>query len=113
MFQMFSYGLGGFIFGFLADRGIIKRGGWRMKPRIGVSLTGGILFVVLLGPILDTSSIFWMLSSIHPASVLAVYLSGLPVNVVQGVATFITLFLIGNAILEKLNRIKVKYGMME
>ena len=34
-------------------------------------------------------------------------------NLAQAIATFITLFLIGNAILSKLERVKVKYGMMQ
>ena len=34
-------------------------------------------------------------------------------NISQGLSTFLVLFLLGNPMLEKLDRIKVKYGMME
>ena len=39
--------------------------------------------------------------------------AGLPVNVSQGVCTAIVMFLFGRPILEKLDRVKIKYGMME
>ena len=34
-------------------------------------------------------------------------------NVSQGLCTFAVLFLLGRPLLDKLDRIKVKYGMME
>ncbi len=75
---------------------------------------GGFLFVVLvLGPILDTSSVFLMLASLTPASVLAIYGAGLPVNVIHGVATALTLLLAANPLLGQLARVRAKYGLGE
>lgn len=54
-----------------------------------------------------------MSSAISTSSALAVYLSGLPVNTILATATVITLFLSLNPMLEKLDRVKLKYGMME
>ena len=112
-FQMLAFGLGGYLFGFLADRGIITRGGWTMKMRILVSIGGYLYIQCIGGPILDTSSFFWMINAIDAESVVAIYLAGLPFNAVHGVATLVTLFLVGNPILDKLARLKKKYGMME
>ena len=44
---------------------------------------------------------------------LSIYISGLPVNVVHAAATVLTLYFLGRPILEKLDRIKWKYGMMD
>lgn len=111
-FQMLSFGLCGFVFGWLAEKGVIRRSGWTMRQRVFISLGGFVFMLLIAGPVLDTSSLMWMVSSITPESALAIYLAGVPMNAMQGIATFITLFLIGNAILGKLSRIKTKYGMM-
>ncbi len=111
--QMLAFGLCGFVFGFLADRGVIKRGGWSWKTRVVVSLCGGLFIVIIAGPILDTSSLFWMASFITPETALAIYGSGFPMNVVHGIATLVTVLLVGNPMLDKLARLKTKYGMMQ
>lgn len=110
--QMLAFGLGGGLFGFLADRGVIPRGSWSMKTRILVGLGGGLYILLVGGPILDTSSLVWMASSLTPASAFAVYAAGAPFNAVHGLATFATIVLAGNAILGRVGRLKAKYGMM-
>ena len=45
--------------------------------------------------------------------ILAIYLSGFAVNISQGISTFLVMFLLGRPMLEKLERIKVKYGMTD
>lgn len=112
-FQMLAYGLCGFTFGFLADRKVIPRGSWSKRQRVAVSAAGFAFCLLIAGPILDTSSVFWIMSSISAEGVITIYLAGVPMNLMQAIATFITLFLIGNAMLSKLERVKVKYGMMQ
>lgn len=111
--QMFAFGIAGFVAGLLAKRGFIPRGGWTMRQRFGISAFGFALLVCVVGPILDTCSLFTMVSTPSPSGAAAIYLSGFPFNVVHGVATALTLFLVGNPMLDKLERIRVKYGMME
>ena len=43
--------------------------------------------------------------------ILSYYITGLPVDLVRAVATFIFLWLGAEPMLEKLDRIKVKYGL--
>ena len=50
-------------------------------------------------------------TSSTPESALAIYASGLPVNAVQATATAITLFILANPLLGKLERVRVKYGL--
>ena len=46
-------------------------------------------------------------------SALAIYLAGVSANVIHAAATAFFLFLIGPVVLEKLERVRVKYGLME
>lgn len=110
-FQMLAFGTAGLAFGLIADRGLIPRD--RLAPAIVAGLAlGGFIFVVLVaGPILDTSSVFLMLSTLTPEGVAAIYLAGLPVNAIHGAATALTLLLAANPLLAQIARVRAKYGM--
>ena len=105
--QMMAYGAGGMLTGFLFQKGRMPR-----KPVImGIVGFLGVLFFV--GPLLDTCTVFMAPISMTVKSIAAIYISGFTVNVSQGISTFLVMFLLGKPLLEKLDRIKVKYGMME
>ena len=105
--QMMAYGAGGMLAGFLFQKGRMPR-----KPVImGIVGFLGVLFFV--GPLLDTCTVFMAPISMTAKSIAAIYISGFTVNVSQGISTFLVMFLLGKPLLEKLDRIKVKYGMME
>ena len=78
-----------------------------------MAVFGFVSVVLVVGPVLDTSSVFLALPVISWKTVWPVYVSGFSVNVSQGVCTFLVLFLLGNPLLDKLDRLKTKYGMME
>ena len=105
--QMMAYGAGGMLTGFLFRQGRLPR-----TPLL-MGISGFLGVLLLVGPLLDTCTVFLAPISMNFSSVLAIYISGFPVNVSQGLSTFAVLFLLGNPMLEKLDRIKVKYGMME
>ena len=93
--QMMAYGAGGMLAGFLFYGKRLPR-----KPLVmGVFGFLGVLFFV--GPI-----------TINFKNVMAIYLAGFPVNFSQAVGTFLVLSLLGKPMLEKLERIKIKYGML-
>ena len=52
-----------------------------------------------------------MVSSVSRESALAIYASGLPVNAVHAAATAVFLLLLTKPLLEKLDRLKLKYGL--
>lgn len=105
--QMMAYGAGGMLSGFLFQKGRLPR-----KPVLmGIVGFLGVLFFV--GPLLDTCTVFLAPISMNLKSILAIYISGFTVNISQGISTFLVMFLLGKPLLEKLDRIKVKYGMME
>ena len=105
--QMMAYGVGGMLAGFLFRKGRLPR-----KP-ILMGIAGFLGVLLLVGPLLDTCTVFIAPISMNLSSILAIYISGFTVNISQGLSTFLVLFLLGNPMLEKLDRIKVKYGMME
>lgn len=110
--QMLAFGLCGLVFGALAQRGLIRREKLSVWARVGVAASGAVFVVLVAGPILDTSSLFFMLSRITPEAVIAVYLAGFPMNCMQAAATFVTLLLVANPLLDKLTRAQRKYGML-
>ena len=105
--QMFAFGIAGFLAAVLTGKGLIGK-----EKRIVTSVTGGAIVLLIIGPVLDTCTLFTMSSSINWASAAGIYLSGLPVNLVHAAATILTLFVLEKPMLEKLDRIKIKYGMM-
>ena len=106
--QMFAYGMAGFIAGHLARKGIISA-----EKRIPVTIFSGLLIMIIVGPILDLCTIFTMSSMIDTTSVAAVFAAGVPYNAVLAAATMVTVLILCKPMMEKLSRIKIKYGMME
>lgn len=106
--QMFAFGIAGFIAGLLAKKGLIKP-----EKRLPVAIIGFVTVMVIVGPILDTCTLFTMASMVDTSSAAMVYMAGVPFNAVHGVATFATLFVLCKPMMEKLERIKIKYGMMD
>ncbi len=105
--QMLAYGIGGAIAGGLAQKGIMRE-----EKKLATAMIGYVIIQLIVGPLLDTCSIFIMANEIQPGYVLAIYGSGIIPNAIHGLATFLTLYLACKPLMEKLNRMKLKYGMM-
>lgn len=105
--QMMAYGIGGLLAGFAAKKNWLPR---KPLPR---AIFGFLVVFAVVGPLLDTCTVFTSLTRLTAASVLTVYGSGVPVNLSQGLSTFLTLLLLSKPLLEKLERIKMKYGMLD
>ena len=105
--QMFAYGAGGMLSGFLFRKNWLPRKNWVM------AVFGFFAVLLWIGPLLDCASIFLVLPKITWSAAIATFVSGFYVNVSQAICTALILFLLGNPLLEKLDRVKMKYGMME
>lgn len=105
--QMMAYGVGGMLAGYLFFKGHLKR-----KPLV-MGIFGFLCVLLVVGPLLDTCTVFLAPITLNWKNISAIYISGFPVNVSQGLCTFAVLLLLGRPLLDKLDRIKVKYGMME
>ena len=106
--QMFAYGLAGLFFGLLGRKGLLSS-----EKRLPTAIAGGLMVFIIIGPLLDTATLFLVSMQVNASSVGAVYLAGVPVNAIHAAATFLTLLVLCKPITEKLERIKVKYGMMD
>ena len=105
--QMFGYGAGGMLAGFCFRPGWLPRKNWVMAA------FGFVTVLLWVGPLLDCSHIFLVLPQITWPAVIATFVSGFYVNIGQAICTASIMFLLGSALLEKLDRVKLKYGMME
>ena len=105
--QMFGYGAGGMLAGFCFAKGRLPQ-----KPLV-MAVFGFLASILWVGPLLDCSHIFLMVSVINWDSMIAAFVSGFYVNVSQAICTVLVMLLFGKPLLEKLDRIKIKYGMME
>lgn len=104
--QMFAYGVGGFLAGAFSQIGILPKKRWPL------SIFGALCIQLIVGPLLDTCTVVTMASMADSEYVLAIYLAGAPLNAIHAVATFLTLFLCGEPLLRKLRRVQIKYGML-
>ncbi len=105
--QMFAYGAGGMLAGFFFAKGRLPR-----KP-VTMAVFGFLATFLFVGPLLDTCGVFLTLSEITMQTAWPLYVSGIPVNLSQGACTALTMLLFGKPLLEKLDRVKLQYGMME
>ena len=104
--QMMAYGAGGMLAGFVFIKNKIPRKPWVM------AVFGFVATVLWIGPLLDSSHVFVIMPEISVSTITASLASGFPVNVSQGVSTALMMFLFGKPLLEKLDRVKQKYGML-
>jgi len=102
--QMFAAGIIGFLAGVLFRKGLLSR------SRAALCVFGGLATFVIYGIIVDTGHAFiWPDESLF----FLTYLRGIPFNLIHAAATVTFLLLISQPMLEKLDRIKVKYGLVE
>ena len=105
--QMFAYGVAGVLAGLFYKAKVMNE-----LKKIRTAIFGYLIIQVIVGPLLDVCAIFTMGQPVDGAYALAIFGSGLVPNLIHGIATALTLFLLAKPMMEKLNRIKVKYGMM-
>ena len=106
--QMFSMGIIGFLAGVLFRKGLLRR------SRGSLAAFGAFAAVIIYGGIMNpASALMYNSQSISWNLILAYYISGLPMDLVHAAATVIFLLIAAEPMLEKLDRIKVKYGLVE
>jgi len=105
--QMFCFGIIGFIAGILFQRG------WLRKTRLSLCIFGGVSTLLIYGGIINLGSLLMFTSHFTWEGLLAVYASGFWFDMVHAVATVFFLFILARPMIEKLERIKVKYGLID
>jgi len=105
--QMFAMGLIGFLAGILFRKGLLRR------SRISLCVFGGLAALIIYGGIMNPASALIWAHSLNCNILLSYYITGFPMDLVHAAATMIFLWFAAEPMLEKLDRIKVKYGLVE
>ena len=106
--QMFAMGIIGFLAGVLFRKGLLRR------TRGSLCVFGALSAVFIYGGIMNPASLLiWAGSgSLSWKTLLTYYVTGFPVDCVHAAATAFFLWVAAEPMLEKLDRIKVKYGLL-
>ena len=105
--QMFAMG----IIGFLA--GLLFRKGWLRRTRGSLCVFGAFSAILIYGGIMNPASALMWSQEVNWKIILTYYISGFPFDCVQAAATWLFLWFAAEPMLEKLDRIKIKYGLVE
>ena len=105
--QMFAMGLTGFLAGILFRPGALRQG------RGVLALFGGLCAILVYGGIMNLASYLMWAESFNGRILLSYYVTGFHMDCVHAAATAFFLWLAAEPMLEKLERIKVKYGILE
>jgi hypothetical protein len=73
---------------------------------------GGFAVLAIYGPIVDVASLFMFSESVSGEALVVMLTSGLPFNIIHASATVFFLLVLAPAMLEKLERVRVKFGLM-
>ncbi len=101
--QMFAMGLIGFLAGLLFRR--------RRTGRFSLSLFGALACLVVYGGLMNLSSALTWSGQMTVGILLSYYATGFPMDFILAVATFLFLWFGGEILLEKLERVRKKYGL--
>lgn len=104
--QMFAMGIIGFLAGVLFRKGLIRR------TRLSLCVFGGLSAILIYGGIMNPASALMWTHTINWETLLSYYLTGFPLDLVHAAATVLMLWFAAEPMLEKLDRIKVKYGLV-
>ncbi len=104
--QMFSFGIIGFFAGVLFQKGLLK------TRRIPLIIFGGLSTFFIYGGVVDLWTIFMFTPEPNLGTAVIVYSMALWFNLIHAAATVIFLFFLANPMIEKLERIKIKYGLL-
>lgn len=105
--QMFAFGVIGFVAGILARRGILR------KNRTELCIFGFFAALIIYGGVMNPASVIIFQPNPTVEMFLVSFAAGLPFDLVHAVSTAFFLYFITEPMVEKLERIKEKYGLVQ
>ncbi|MDR1558271.1 MAG: ATP-binding cassette domain-containing protein [Clostridiales bacterium] len=105
--QMFAFGMIGFLAGILFRKGLLRRHSGSL------AVFGAFAAFFIYGGVMNPAMVLMYQPTPTKEMLIAAYLQGIPFDLVHATATVMFLLIISQAMLEKLDRIKVKYGLVE
>ncbi len=104
--QMFALGIIGFIAGILFKKGFLK------KTKVSLSIFGFFVTFIIYGGIMNPVSVIMTQTNPTFEMLIASYISGVPLDFVHALATWFFLWFISEPMIEKLERVKLKFGLI-
>lgn len=105
--QMFAFGVIGFLAGILFRKGLL------LRSRTALCVYGGLATFLIYGGIMNPAAMLTSQPNPTWEMLWPYYLQGIPFDLVHALATVVFLYIAAEPMLEKLDRIKVKYGLVE
>lgn len=105
--QMFSLGIIGFVGGILFTKGFLR------KTRTSLCIFGFLSALIIYGLIMNPASVIMWQENINIKMILSACIAGIPFDLVHSLSTAFFLWFISEPMIEKLERIKIKYGLIE
>lgn len=105
--QMFAFGIIGFLAGILFKDGRLK------KNKINLCIYGGLATFFVYGGIVNTGSLLMFSPKFTVAAIVANYSMAAIFDLIHGISTVFFLFIISNSMIDKIDRIRIKYGIFE
>lgn len=104
---MLAFGMIGFVSGTLAQHGILSK---RKTPLV---IFGGLITVIIYGGIMNPSSVLMWQPHPTPEMIISSHAMGIPFDILHAAATVFFLWFVSEPMIEKLERVKTKYGLIE
>lgn len=104
--QMFAMG----IIGFFA--GILYKKGWLRKMRGSLCVFGGLIVFLVYGGLMNPASVLMFQPRPTKEMFLLAYIQGIPFDLIHAFATAVFLWFFSKPMIEKLERVKIKYGIL-
>lgn len=108
--QMFAFGVVGFLAGVLFHRRFEKNTPG-MKEVIALCIYGVSSILLIYGPIMDTATVLMYTDRPTLAAFVSAYVAGIVFNLIHGISTGVVLALLCKPMIRKINRVRVKFGM--
>lgn len=107
--QMFAMGVLGYLAGVIYRRRAVRE---KIFSKLSLCIFGGISCIVVYGGIMNPASVLMYYSDVSLHMIAAAYITGFPFDVVHGTGTVLFLWFAARPFLEKFDRIRTKYGIL-
>lgn len=104
--QMFAMGIIGLIAGVLFRKGFLRRN------RVSLCIFGVLAAVVIYGGIMNPATVIMYQPVVTKEMIITACITGFPYDLVQAAGTAVFLWVASKPMLEKLDRVKTKYGLL-
>ncbi len=93
--------------------GVLFRKGLLLRDRFTLCIFGGLVTFLICGGIMNPASVLMYQPNPSFQMILTAYITGIPADAIHALSTVLFLWFLPEPMLEKLNRVKVKYGLIQ